>query len=672
MLEAYKNYWIGFADFKGRTNVKGYWLAVLAQFLVSFILTFIVTFFGRYNPRYATLTYLWPFQILCVLPSLAIMVRRLSDAGYSWINVFWLFLPIAGAVLLIIRLCKPSVEPAMNEPDLRYGNRSSDDLNNWRIPSGLLLLYGTLILITPILYSGTYRYLEIFWWLSRLSLIALSVFILIGKRHYGLLIASGLILLNDIVILFRQFVFVNLLSVVAWAAVCLLLWFVITEKESPHMVIQYLPAGIFLALSLFDLIHLFRVPQLKYIFFVDLFNAISFFCLGKAAVRSPNFAFDRSLNNNLYSKETPPPLPQAFGAANQFEKKVKSPGVLLVRYNIDKLNELGGSYGFQSGKLIAQAVPANLMEGMSISDGDSAATLAGREYVCVVSIAHNDIDFLRNRIEPLIRASKEIQENGADPVVQVVSSTREPLVLDGVVSSGKIVGGGGWCASGFMQAWKEAAENAENLPEDINRIPNVPQIEGGGTIRAASPYQAKPVINHGQDIVSILFSLLLIIGGASGQFVLRGTSSSSALVLAGIAFLGWDLYSVVKKRTALSKYEQEKSTQAEKMRREEQAVMTESQALSKPVNIRITCDGFLAALNLGARLNGSAMTWDASTSEFIGSTSNVRNIITFENVDLVAVFDIASSYEDVVIELFHDMNGIGMQLPNQAIILPRE
>ena len=40
---------------------------------------------------------------------------------------------------------------------------------------------------------------------------------------------------------------------------------------------------------------------------------------------------------------------------------------------------------------------------------------------------------------------------------------------------------------------------------------------------------------YGSDVAAILFSILMIIGGASGNMVLRGTNSSQALVAAGLA-----------------------------------------------------------------------------------------------------------------------------------------
>lgn len=50
----------------------------------------------------------------------------------------------------------------------------------------------------------------------------------------------------------------------------------------------------------------------------------------------------------------------------------------------------------------------------------------------------------------------------------------------------------------------------------------------------------------GSRIIGILLSIGLIIAGLSGAFVLRGTNSSTALVVAGIIYLIWDIIGAIK------------------------------------------------------------------------------------------------------------------------------
>lgn len=54
----------------------------------------------------------------------------------------------------------------------------------------------------------------------------------------------------------------------------------------------------------------------------------------------------------------------------------------------------------------------------------------------------------------------------------------------------------------------------------------------------------------GKRIIGILLSIGLIVAGLSGQFVLRGTNSSTALVVAGIIWLIIDIIGIIKEKNA--------------------------------------------------------------------------------------------------------------------------
>ena len=116
-----------YADFTGRAGRPEYWWFVLFGVLVGSGLNIIgsTTGMGRftvpmmsgYGYHYITgdgfgtnvLSSLWSLAIL--LPSLAVAVRRLRDSGRSWGNLFWVLLPIAGVIVLIVQLCQPSIYP---------------------------------------------------------------------------------------------------------------------------------------------------------------------------------------------------------------------------------------------------------------------------------------------------------------------------------------------------------------------------------------------------------------------------------------------------------------------------------------------------------------------------------------------------------------------------------
>ena len=46
------------------------------------------------------------YQLVVFLPGLAVMVRRLHDVGKSGWCYFWILLPIAGWIMILIWLCR--------------------------------------------------------------------------------------------------------------------------------------------------------------------------------------------------------------------------------------------------------------------------------------------------------------------------------------------------------------------------------------------------------------------------------------------------------------------------------------------------------------------------------------------------------------------------------------
>lgn len=192
-------------------------------------------------------------------------------------------------------------------------------------------------------------------------------------------------------------------------------------------------------------------------------------------------------------------------------------------------------------------------------------------------------------------------------------------------------------------------------------------------VMAGSNFQAPVNRSYSGDIFGILVSIGLIIGGASGRMVLRGTESSPALVVAGVLFLIWDIVSIVRKRSAIETAEAAEYERNSRMYDREKAAARDDRSLSGTASVRITCDKRLAALDFGARLNGSAMTRDVKARECSGSTTRVRNIVSFTNLDLTVVFDVNDAYaSEINLELFRDKSGIGLALPDGVTLVNGE
>jgi len=111
-ISMFKNY----ANFRDRTTRKGFWMATLFMGLCMVLVVWLDVLLGLGSVRTTAssvsvsggvLSGIFGFGI--VIPGIAIEVRRLRDAGLPWQNLFYVFIPIAGMIILIVKFCKPSI-----------------------------------------------------------------------------------------------------------------------------------------------------------------------------------------------------------------------------------------------------------------------------------------------------------------------------------------------------------------------------------------------------------------------------------------------------------------------------------------------------------------------------------------------------------------------------------
>lgn len=101
-----------YAEFTGRARRPEFWWWVLFTSLVSAAINaFAVVRVGDVVTVGGVLSGVWGVAVL--VPSLAVTVRRLRDSGYGWANLFWMLLPLAGLIVLIVLLAQPTRENAI-------------------------------------------------------------------------------------------------------------------------------------------------------------------------------------------------------------------------------------------------------------------------------------------------------------------------------------------------------------------------------------------------------------------------------------------------------------------------------------------------------------------------------------------------------------------------------
>ena len=118
---SYKNY----AKFKGRASRSEYWYWQLyallgtygSTFIVAFIAAFIAEILGADGTQAASLGTVayYLFGLSVTIPTLARGVRRLHDIGKSGWNLFFMFIPLVGGILLLVWMCRDG------GPDNEYG-----------------------------------------------------------------------------------------------------------------------------------------------------------------------------------------------------------------------------------------------------------------------------------------------------------------------------------------------------------------------------------------------------------------------------------------------------------------------------------------------------------------------------------------------------------------------
>ena len=128
MIEWYKKVvFENYANFKGRARRSEYWYFTLAQILILISLIVIGALLGSFfdNALGGLITgyMIYSFYSLAtIIPTLAVVVRRLHDVGKSGWFYFIVLIPVVGAIWLLILSCTEGDRGAND-----YGPDPKDD-----------------------------------------------------------------------------------------------------------------------------------------------------------------------------------------------------------------------------------------------------------------------------------------------------------------------------------------------------------------------------------------------------------------------------------------------------------------------------------------------------------------------------------------------------------------
>ena len=118
MINAYKNFFKNYAEFTGRSTRPDFWWVWLGNLILSipfwiiyFYTVFLSAVMDSIDDSVSEATFMVfglvviiyaVFFLAILVPTLALSVRRLRDAGFHWAFIFLRFAPMGGIALMIL------------------------------------------------------------------------------------------------------------------------------------------------------------------------------------------------------------------------------------------------------------------------------------------------------------------------------------------------------------------------------------------------------------------------------------------------------------------------------------------------------------------------------------------------------------------------------------------
>lgn len=101
-INAFKQMFIRWKDFDGKSTLVEFWYAVIIHVVVSAVFQLLAAIAPFFNYIYGI------YGLVILVPTIALGVRRLHDVGEKGTYMLWFLLPIVGWVFVILKWVKPS------------------------------------------------------------------------------------------------------------------------------------------------------------------------------------------------------------------------------------------------------------------------------------------------------------------------------------------------------------------------------------------------------------------------------------------------------------------------------------------------------------------------------------------------------------------------------------
>ena len=94
-----------YADFSGRARRKEYWMFFLFNIIFALVLGFIDGLLGTFSAETGWGLLGGIYTLALLIPGIAVCVRRLHDVGKSGLYYLLIFIPLIGAIILLVWFC---------------------------------------------------------------------------------------------------------------------------------------------------------------------------------------------------------------------------------------------------------------------------------------------------------------------------------------------------------------------------------------------------------------------------------------------------------------------------------------------------------------------------------------------------------------------------------------